>query len=309
MGSGGGGWYRTPGKTLSELKQENEDREKRNDYDRQVNEYLQSLFRDINKRDTEEINRHLETLKGALEKDIDGYVELKYGGSVSKNTYASGLSDIDILVQIGPSHPLRDNPREVLEAFAVRIQERLPKTRVKVGALAVTVEFSSGHEIQLLPSIKTQTGNKIPKPGLDEWSSVIKPRRFAEKLTEINQSNSGRVVPLIKLFKNINATFPKERQLSGYHIESLAIDAFKDASDSPRTYKGMLEHFCNHVENAVLRPIADRTGQSVHVDEYLGDSNSTQRKRVSHAFRMLGKKMSQSDSSLSVDGWKEIFDK
>lgn len=304
MGNSGGGWYSTPTKSLAELRQENDDNQKRTDYDREVNEFLQSLFQNINKRDTEQISNHLETLKRALEKEITGYVELKYGGSISKNTYSNGLSDIDVLVQIDQSE---GKPRDILEAFAERIQSRLPKTNVRVGALAVTVEFTSGFEIQLLPSVKTATGNKIPKPGLNEWSNVIKPQRFAEKLTKINQANNGRVVPLIKLFKNVNVNLPESQQLSGYHIESLAIDAFKNTTASPRTYKEMLMHFCKHAENAVLHPIKDNTGQSVNVDEYLGPSNSANRKKLSHTFKMIGKKISQCDSSLSVDGWKEIF--
>src|SRR5699024_3460686 len=118
----------------------------------------------------------------------------------------------------------KSKPRDILKALAERIERRLPNTNVKAGDLAVTIEFSSGHEIQLLPSIKTTTGNKIPKPGLNEWSNVIKPHKFAKKLTAVNQDNGGKVIPLIKIFKNINATLPKFKQLSGYHIESLAID-------------------------------------------------------------------------------------
>ncbi|MCW1941515.1 hypothetical protein OMD49_27790 [Bacillus anthracis] len=61
--------------------------------------------------------------------------------------------------------------------------------------------------------------------------------------------------------KNINAALPKQRQLSGYHLESLAIDAFKIPNHTPKTYKGMVEHFCRHAERAVLKPITEKNGK------------------------------------------------
>jgi predicted nucleotidyltransferase len=306
MGGSGGG-YRTPSKTLEQLQNERIEREQVEQYEQEVNQYLKSLLEDINNRDTEQINKHLETLKKALEKDLEGILELKFGGSVSKHTYTEGLSDIDMLVQINKSSLANARPTEVLRYFANHIKERLPRTEVKIGALAVTVKFSSGYEIQLLPSIKTSTGYKIAKPGKNEWSNVIKPRKFAEKLTSVNQENGGKVVPIIKLFKKLNATLPEARQLSGYHIESLAIDAFKNSSMTSRTYKGMVERFTSHIKNAVLQPIVDSTGQSVHVDNYLGRTNSIERKRISISLKMLEKKIKQANSSNSIDKWKELF--
>ncbi|CAM4168141.1 tRNA nucleotidyltransferase (CCA-adding enzyme) [Bacillus manliponensis] len=305
MGGSNGG-YSIPTKSLQELEAERIEREKQLNYEREVNEFLQSLFKDINNRNVEQVNKHLDTLKKALEKDSEDIYELKFGGSVSKHTYTNGLSDIDMLVRINKSSFINAKPEEVLSHFAKKIQERLPKTNVSVGKLAVTVKFSSGSEIQLLPSIKTATGYKIAKPGKNEWSNVIKPEKFATKLTKVNQANSGRVVPLIKLFKGINDTFPKNKRLSGYHIESLGIDAFKKYTGK-NTYKGMTEHFCKHVQQAVLRPIKDSTGQSIHVDGYLGGSNSQERKQISHNFKMLGKRLSQANAMAATEKWKDIL--
>lgn len=55
-----------------------------------------------------------------------------------------------------------------------------------IRKLAVTVNFGSGHDIKLLQSIKTETGYRIPRPGEYEWSNVIRPSKFAEKLTNGN---------------------------------------------------------------------------------------------------------------------------
>src|SRR5260370_979168 len=80
--------------------------------------------------------------------------------------------------------------------------------------------------------------------------------------------------------KIINSQQPEALQLNGYHVESLAIESFKDYSGSINP-KAMLEHFFNRSRALVLAPIHDKTGQSVHVDTYLGQANSNNRKEVS----------------------------
>ncbi|MFJ8518991.1 CBASS oligonucleotide cyclase [Lysinibacillus xylanilyticus] len=301
MGSGGG--WSAPSKTLKELLElENQKKQKEND--RAINDLLQSLLKELNNRNSEQVQSHLKTLKGAIEKEIDGNVDLLFGGSVSKHTYTKGLSDIDMLVRLNNTHLINAKPKEVLEYFANQIQSRLPNTSVKQGELAVTVKFSSGHEIQLLPSVKTSTGYKIAKPGKNEWSNVIKPKKFAEKLTKVNQSNGGKVIPVIKLYKMINSQLPKQSRLSGYHIESLAIEAFKNTRTYPKNIKDALKTFCEKSQSRVLSPIKDNTGQSLHVDDYLGGRDSVRRQRVSHDFKMLHKKISNANS---VSDWKDII--
>ncbi|MFP3668966.1 CBASS oligonucleotide cyclase [Priestia sp. SIMBA_032] len=301
---GGGGGYNIPSKTLSQLEQEKQDRINQEKLEADINQHIKDYFQRINNRDVDGINRHLETIKSALEKDIEGFVDLKFGGSIIKSTYSKGISDVDMLVQINNSHLRTAKPIEVLHHFKEQIQKRLPKTEVEIGKLAITVKFASGHEIQLLPSIKTETGYRIPRPGENKWSNVIRPSKFAEKLTNINKSNGNKVVPLIKLMKNINASLPEQRQLSGYHLESLAIDAFKNPANTPKTYRGMIEHFCRHAQGAVLKPITDSTGQSVHVDTYLGNAGSSDRKKASNTFKQLLKKM---DKANSLNAWKDIL--
>lgn len=301
MGSGGG--WSIPGKTLEELLDlQNQEKQKEND--RSSEDFLQSLLKDLNNRNSEQIHSHLKTLKDAIEKEMDGNIDLLFGGSVSKHTYAKGLSDIDMLVRLNNTHLANANPKEVLQYFANQIQRRLPNTSVIQGELAVTVKFSTGHEIQLLPSIKTSTGYKIAKPGKNEWSNVIKPKKFAEKLTNVNQSNGGKVVPVIKLYKMINGQLPKQSRLSGYHIESLAIEAFKNNKTYPKNIKEALKTFCEKSQSNVLSPIKDSTGQSLHVDDYLGGRNSERRQKISQDFKMLYKKIC---NAKNVNDWKEII--
>ena len=78
-------------------------------------------------------------------------------------------------------------------------------------------------------------------------------------------------------------------KISGYHMESLAIDAFKDYQ-GPLYPKNMLIHLLGHAMDAVKSPITNSTGQSRYVDDILGRADSGPRKLASTCFgQMRGK--------------------
>ena len=76
-------------------------------------------------------------------------------------------------------------------------------------------------------------------------------------------------MPLVKLAKAVMADFPESYRPSGYHVESVAVEAFARYS-GPKNYKAMLHHFFERGSGLVLGPIQDSTGQSLNVDENLG---------------------------------------
>ena len=177
------------------------------------------------------------------------------------------------------------------------IEGRLPKNPVSSGKLAVTVSYADKTELQILPAIRTTDGFRIAEPGSTKWSNVVHPKRFAEGLIKVNNARGGRVVPVIKLAKAIADCFIKDssRKISGYHMESLAIDAFT-GYEGELDSRSMLLHFLGHSMKAVMSSIKDSTGQSRFVDEYqsrfrtLGKADSGPRKRASTRFgQMRGK--------------------
>jgi hypothetical protein len=75
---------------------------------------------------------------------------------------------------------------------------------VSSGNLAVTVTYPDGTQLQLLPTLRTASGFRIASSkNPEQWSNVVRPASFARKLTEVNQANSGKLVPIIKLFKRL----------------------------------------------------------------------------------------------------------
>ena len=139
----------------------------------------------------------------------------------------------------------------------------MPRTTVTTGDLAVTVKYADGTEMQLLPAIKPKSGIRMADPGANTWSTVVHPDRFGKKLTQINQRNDKKVIPTIKLAKGLIAhSVRSDRdQISGYHVESLAIEAFRNYRGS-HDLKSMLRHFNDFASGEVMQPIKDPTGQS-----------------------------------------------
>ena len=156
---------------------------------------------------------------------------------MQRGTNVTGLSDVDVLLIVNQSLMVNQPPASVIQQVQRTLSARLPNNHVRAGNLAVTVGYSDGIEIQVLPAIRTSSGGvRIAEPGSTGWGSVVHPENFAGRLAEVNNANNGRVVQVIKLAKamaNCYISRPN-RKLSGYHLESLAVSAFRNYR-GPRT--------------------------------------------------------------------------
>ena len=271
-------------------------------WEQEINTCLKDLLQAINQRDAQATRTHLRTLREALELREDDVISTLFGGSVSKHTAVNGLSDVDVLFMINDSSLVGRRPSAALEEMASRIQQRLPNTQVSAGDMAVTVKFSDGIEIQVLPAIRTGSGVRVADPASNQWSNVVHPDRFARKLTQVNQANGGNVIPTIKLAKAMAAHMIRSDRdhISGYHMESLAIEAFR-SYQGPTDHRSMLRHFLDHSSRTVLQPIADPTGQSRHVDDYLGQANSQQRQRAANSFRGMLQRFDSTETRRDIE--------
>ena len=203
----------------------------------------------------------------------------------------TGLSDVDVLLIVNQSSLKNKPPSKVIAYVHDTIKRRLPNNSMSKGKLAVTVIYADKTEIQILPAIRTADGFRIAEPGSTKWSNVVHPERFAERLIKVNNARGGRVVPLIKLAKAMANCFIKDStsRISGYHMESLAIDAFQ-GYEGELDSRSMLVHFLTHSTKTAMSPIQDSTGQSRYVDDYLGPASSKLRKGTSTRFgQMRGK--------------------
>jgi len=304
-GTGGFLKYKDIKKMQTEIR-ETEEKTTNEAFEAKVSAEINTLLANYNNRDTNAIKSHIDTIINAIQKEIEGTFNIVFGGSYQKHTYVDGISDIDSLVLLNNSELINKSPNEVLEYFRAMLKERFPESKIDVGKIAITVHFADGNIIQLLPAVKSGDEFKISNSSGDKWSK-IKPRNFTNKLTETNKKNSDKMIPTIKVVKAINSYLPKSKQLAGYHIESLAIEAFK-AYSGEKNIKKMLQHFFEIVKNLVKSPIKDKSGQSVYVDEYLGRKDSIDRKQISIILDRISRRMKNANSSASVEQWMEILE-
>ena len=307
MGGSGGGYFsgRPKPDDLAKQIRRGEDKAKGDVFRACVAEHLAALLNDFNDRDVEGTQEVLGQIKSDLENEIDGTVDTLFGGSVSKYTYVDGISDVDALVFLNNSELANKSPHQVKSFLVDCLRDRYGRDAVDEGVLAVTVSLTD-KTIQLLPALRHGEGVKIASSDGYNWSKV-NPHGFANALTKANRRLGGKLVPCIKLIKAIVATLPEKRRITGYHAESMAINVFKGYA-GPNTTKSMLHHFFEHASNQVTKPIEDSSGQSVHVDEYLGPANSLRRRIVADAFSRIGRKMRNADGARSLERWKELFE-
>jgi len=188
-----------------------------------------------------------------------------------------GLSDIDSLLIISGTDLERQPPTTVLDRLTQALQSRIGgEATVSHGQLAVTLEYADGMKIQLLPAIRAGDRLRIPSSQQDRWAEV-EPQGFHEALTRRNQECGNKLVPTVKLAKG------------------------------PKTTGAMLPSFFEQAKDLVLTPIRDRTGQSVHVDDYLGHANSESRANASHILARIAKRMRNATAAGSKAQWKALF--
>lgn len=259
-----------------------------------------------NSRDVGLVRERLDLLKERLTGVLEGTVDQVFGGSVAKKTYVDGLSDIDSLLIVNDTSLASKSPSEVLDRLvgilSGHVTDAVSVTR---GRMAVTIQYDDGMEVQLLPALRTATSMKVPSSRTEGWSS-IQPEGFQKALTRANTDCGGKLVPVIKLAKAINAKLPEALRLSGYHMESLGIAAFKGYA-GPRVASEMLPTYFEKAAQLIHGPIKDRTGQSVHVDEYLGAAGSPDRMARSHVLDRVAKRMRNATTGQSLEQWRDIL--
>ena len=262
--------------------------------------FLQEELKQINAHDYDAIDRHKRTIEDKLKSELD-VEDLRFGGSHSTHTDVKGLSDIDMLADLGDFES-SESSDQVIKDFANAIRERLPDTKVSSGVMAVTVEFSDGLKVQILPAFRYREGYQIPDPEGKGWISTY-PKHFAQELTSVNQKQSRQVVPSIKLIKSICDA--NNIELSSYHVSNLALKTFKGYT-GPKTCQKMLQHFFNQAKTLCLQRTPDPSGQTKYVD---GDLSKTDRIRIAKAFAQMEAKVNEAMKSTSLNKWKDIFKK
>lgn len=304
-GSGGGSEYSVAREAAARRLREAQEASRDAQIDAEVNSILNRRVLEVNRRDNEEVSARLDEVQEALSDQIEGVDRLLFGGSVSKKTYVEGLSDVDSLLILDAEAYGDLSPDNVLKKLEKALRSDLDMGKIsdiRSGDLAITVYYKEDLELQLLPAVEKR-GELFIKSATGNTWTAIEPKKFAARLTKVNQGQAGTVIPAIKLAKSILADHPDSGRPSGYHLEALAVAAFESYS-GPRNPKAMLTQLISSAAKNVRKPIADVTGQSRHVDEYLGKADSKERRAMSKSLASLARRMKNAPT---VDTWRALL--
>jgi hypothetical protein len=108
------------------------------------NEHCEALLVRYNRRNTQAVTRHLESLCNILRQEGNHVLQTMFGGSVRRRTYVTGLSDVDVLLIVNQSSLANQPPARVIEYVRETIHGRLRQNAVRAGNLAVTVDYPGG---------------------------------------------------------------------------------------------------------------------------------------------------------------------
>jgi hypothetical protein len=308
MGGGGGGTFgsRTPEELIRAVRKA-EDEAGTHVFEAELSTLLNGLLAAFNGRDVKLVRQRLEEVKDALFDVAEGSYDQFFGGSVAKHTYVDGLSDIDSLIVVNDTTFSARKPHDILRRMSEILSAGLSGViKVTYGRMAVTVHYQDGMILQILPAVIGKNDRLyVPSSRREGWSR-IEPSGFQKALTSTNQECAGKLVPTIKLAKAIIGELPESQRLSGYHVESLAIAAFRNYMGE-KTTSVMLPTFFERARDFVMSPIRDSTGQSVHVDEYLGEAGSPARTVASHLLGRIAKRMRNATAAASASQWRALF--
>lgn len=301
-GGGGGGYFPNKPAHVDSMVRRAQEQAAVDRNEAETNQQLLALLSRFNARDVEGTQERLAAVQECLGRGVE-IDSILFGGSVAKHTYVDGLSDVDALVVIKDDHI--QSPQDLRSSFKKLLEERLSFEGVKgirQGDLATTIEYHDGTELQLLPARRTDSGVSIASQTGSGWSP-IRPKAFAEVLSQINQSQSRAVVPTIKLAKSLISGMPAAQQLTGYHVEALAVEAFQ-GYDGRKTPVAMLRRLFEYAADRVRTPMSDPTGQSTHLDAYLGPAGSVERKLAADRMATVSRQL---NSAASPERWVSMI--
>ena len=308
MAGGGGSRYFRPStdpRQEADKVRDRSDSQKEGEFVVEVAAELNDLLGRFNNRDKELTQARLDEILEKISDLTENAISTLFGGSVARHTYVDGLSDIDCLLTLSATDAAEKGPKEFVADIAGRLKEVLPNCEIGVGRLAVTVTYPDSMSIQLLPAVKTEDSIRIANSSGEKWSK-INPQKFREALTKVNDTCGKKLVPTIKLVKSINDSFPEDLKLTGYHIESMAINIFRNYSGDKNT-KAMTEHFFDKAQSTILSKVRDRSGQSVHVDDYLGGNDSEKRVQAGALLNRIHRRIKNANSRYSKEAWVKLI--
>jgi len=194
-------------------------------------------------------------------------------GSYKRRTKIRPLKDVDMFVVY--AEEFRDtylsNPKKIISELRVLLMEIYGdhfKDKVKEQYHSVNIDFATiGFDV--IPAFSEGNNYIIPDLDINEWIKT-NPKVYAEILTNKNEENQKKLIPLIKMVKHWNQRIKKEqgkKPLKSFLIEVILVEAFQSPPQNFKTgVKIAFEFIYNNIEKGGFK---DPAGLGPNIDSKL----------------------------------------
>lgn len=211
--------------------------------------------------------------------------KVELAGSAEKDTFNEGISDIDLRAVTDNGTLLGLPPRVAKKLILKQIASIDEKTKPRLGHQTVTIS-KKGHDYQIIPVVKSKGTTYVPSEDGRYWKAVDL-HAFDRELHKLNKRTGGRFCEAVRFVKILsNQYMPKQFRLSGYHIETMALEILRNCPSSMDRTK-MVDTILNSIPSRVRYYSPDITGETKAVDHDLGSSYNNNRKYISKHYRNL----------------------
>lgn len=241
---------------------------------------IQSL--ELTEAEAANVSRQQNVVRETLRQHLGGIDRDFLSGSYARRTAIRPLHDVDLFLVLNPQvhAELRvAAPDRCLVAVRDALTRAYPnKQAARLQGRSVNIEFSgSGIGYDIVPAFANgPDAYLIPDRSRQSWIRT-NPERHRQVLVEANQRAGGKLVPLIKLGKHVNANLG--RPLASFHLEVMSYQAF---SGPPTSYPDGLAFLLTHLAERVLQSCPDPAGLGPNIDNGM---TQPERTTIREAFR------------------------
>ncbi len=199
-------------------------------------------------------------------------------GSLLKETYIDGISDIDILIPINESIYSNYSPNEIIESlFNYELDTDFEKYFISANKNALRLRFKNLW-IELVPVRISDSNLLFPNKNGKYWKE-IHPNKVTYKIKELEKQSKHMISLTIRIVKVILLRLFRLYEINSYIIEFIIIEfiSYKKEDDLLELILVSLKL----IRDRILYPISDVTRQYKYIDQNLGVALSDERKRLS----------------------------
>lgn len=241
--------------------------------------------------------------------------ESKLIGSYDRRTLTRLLceGDVDVMVILNyGKHKdwyTADGTIKCLDKFKEVLSAKYPQTDIRRDRNCITMKLSE-FRLDVVPAFKNSGGDyQVPDSIAKSWLWT-NPKTFAAKVTAVNKTMGGSLVPLIKMVKGWNREVGWP--IRSFHLECMMLNRYSTYTQG-YTYSSMLRYWFedlpSYLQGATYDPVR---GQ--RVDGYLDNAAQKTRRQIAldkaNAAQALAKEahaLENSDVVASIKKWKALL--